>query len=76
MILRRVLAISLLLGATVSAFPLQTNDPKLKLIQPSPICPRHPDEPCSDTNWGYLTYDGWVHKWHCTCGDDVWVRVK
>jgi hypothetical protein len=35
-------------------------------------CPNHPGSTCYST--GEPNVDGTFTKWHCSCGDDVWVR--
>lgn len=34
-------------------------------------CPIHEYATCWDT---FQTTPSGAHKWHCTCGDDVWVK--
>lgn len=35
-------------------------------------CPLHTYAACYDTGQVSTTGSG-AHKWHCSCGDDVWV---
>lgn len=36
-------------------------------------CPLHDYASCYDTGTISPTGSG-AHKWHCTCGDDVWAK--
>lgn len=36
-------------------------------------CPLHPASTCYDTGEVSPTGSN-AHKWHCSCGDDVWVN--
>jgi len=38
-------------------------------------CPFHPAAVCYNTG-EVSPNDVTVQKWHCSCGDDVWVRVN
>ena len=38
------------------------------------VCPIHTYATCYDT--GQISPMGTAEKWHCTCGDDVWVRIN
>ncbi|MGA8221671.1 MAG: hypothetical protein WB780_08450 [Candidatus Acidiferrales bacterium] len=35
-------------------------------------CPNHPGSTCYST--GQPNVDATFTKWHCSCGDDVWVK--
>jgi hypothetical protein len=45
----------------------------IALAAASVTCALHPYAACYDTGQIAPTGSG-AHKWHCSCGDDVWVK--
>jgi hypothetical protein len=38
------------------------------------VCPLHPYAACYNT--GQISPTGSAEKWHCSCGDDVWMKIN
>jgi hypothetical protein len=61
--MRKVLAIAFIIfGFASQAFATDVS------------CPLHPYASCYNTH--QLSSTGTAQKWHCSCGDDVWVAWR
>jgi hypothetical protein len=62
--MKKAIIMALLLGAVAAVHAYADNHN---------YCPLHTYATCYNTGEISDTGSG-AHKWHCTCGDDVWVR--